>query len=159
MKALCEFNLIFGEVLCSGDRSPRRGAVPTPLKLIVFGCVALRTVLGRQFRGNREASMIHAHLPIAWLMTVQAGDPAIRVHARFILVDHRGSLLPVALRALAGRAYERGRRMRQIDPRPLAVYQECRNNEGSADEHSNKHGLEFHESSLPHQLISNSTSS
>ena len=76
-------------------------------ELIVLGGVASGAVLRRQRLGDREAAVLDAGLALHGMVAVETVDTLDRMLTPLELVDDAGSLVPVALDALARRLDER----------------------------------------------------
>jgi len=102
MVLLAESNQVRWHAFGTVNGRPRGQGVATARKLLVFRSVATAAVQGGEIDGQREVVVVLRFLAVQSLMAVQTGDVGAAVVAALKLVDDRGCLFSVALRAATG---------------------------------------------------------
>ena len=126
--------LFRGEILCASNRSSRRRGVTALEKLVIFGGVALATVLCREMLGDGESVMHFGFLPFLHLMAIQAVDALFRVTATLELVYDRSRFPSMASCAFARRSHKLRLRLLGLMFRTSRIeYHGCHNQGSSQD--------------------------
>jgi hypothetical protein len=99
-----ERHVLGGKPLFAVYRSPRRGRVTAPQKLLIDTFVATPTIRRRHRLTDDESVVILLLLLFRRLMAVEAVDTFLRVNAQLVLMDDRVLLPGVTLCALTRRA-------------------------------------------------------
>jgi hypothetical protein len=149
LKLLRERNLLRREALFAVDGGPRGRGVAAAEEFLILGLVAGTAIAGGKVRRDHEAVMIELLLARRGLMAVEAVDALARVRGHFVLV-HDGILeARMALGAFAGGADEVSRGLAGFNAGARAIDEKCGENEGEADDDSEKYGAERHAGTPP----------
>src|SRR5579859_4543434 len=108
MELLTKGDLLGREILVAVNRRPGWRRVPAAHKLLVNLLMASPAIARRQLGGNHEPVMVLAGLAFRRLMTFQAVDALLGMHAQLVLMHHGILLIRVALGTFA-RSPDQGR--------------------------------------------------
>ena len=139
---LAQGELVGGYLGGAAHRSPGRQRVPAACELFVFRAVTRLAVQRGDIASEHKVVVFVRFLPVECLMTVVARDVGLAVRAALELVDDRGGLLTVALRASPRGLRERGRGSARVGRRSGVVDHEGRHHQAASDDTGNEDRLE-----------------
>src|SRR5665213_4329554 len=90
---LAECNLFCGERLGAMDCCPTGGRVPAAYEFLIDVLVARAAIARSQVVADSKPMMVHLLLSGRGLVAIKAGDALLRVHGKFVVMDH-GVLQP-----------------------------------------------------------------